>query len=148
MGTQPCYCLPPRAIESLSRPFRTGLPALFDSAAVDAESAFSRLCEDNRIVGIQNQRIISFVLLTERSADLDAALDSFGHNPAVRKGLVQRSGMSRRLRGVIGWLLTEPAFLSELSTIRSLYEAIPSESRPFFPLGRILMVDLRLVHLG
>ena len=140
IGTQPCYCLPPRAIESLSRPFRIGVPALFDPAAVDAESAFSGFCGDNRIVGIHNQRVISFALLTEQNADLDAVLDSIGHDSAVRKRLVQARGMNGRLRGVIGWLLTEPAFLTELSAIRSLYEAIPAEVRPLFPLGRILMM--------
>jgi hypothetical protein len=50
----------------------------------------------------------------------------------------------RRLRGVVGWLLTEPAFLREVAGVRHLYENLPQVARPLFPLGRLLSVPGRL----
>ena len=51
--------------------------------------------------------------------------------------LADRADQSRRrLRGGVGWLLTEPAFLHEVAAVRHLYEAIPAGGRPRFPLAR------------
>jgi hypothetical protein len=41
------------------------------------------------------------------------------------------------LKGYVGWLLTEPAFLKELHRLSDCWQALPSEQRPLFPLGRI-----------
>jgi hypothetical protein len=43
---------------------------------------------------------------------------------------------SVRLKGYVGWLLTEPAFLNELGQLPHRWQALASEQRPLFPLGR------------
>jgi hypothetical protein len=42
----------------------------------------------------------------------------------------------RRLLGISGWLMTEPAFLEQVRDLKNRWQELPSESRPAFPLGR------------
>jgi len=142
-GNEPVYSIPLPAIECLAGPARAGNLPLFDAATAEVERAFTRLCEDNHIVGVQADGPVSFPYLTVERSELGAGIAAFNWSVAqmdTLRGLSTAGDETRRrLRGVIGWLLTEPMFLAQVDEVRCLYEAIPVTARPRFPLARLLL---------
>ncbi len=142
-GDEPVYSIPLPAIECLARPVRTDGPPLFDAPTAEAERAFTRWCEANHLVGVQIDGPISFPFLSVGRSELGAGIAAFNWSVAqvdtIRGLLTAGDETRRRLRGVIGWLLTEPMFLAQVGEVRCLYEAVPATARPRFPLGRLLL---------
>ena len=142
--TEPVYAIPLPAVERLARSARANERPPFDAAAADAERAFSRLCAANHVVGFRGDAPIPFPLLATARAELPPIVAALGWSAdqleAVRGALNRGDEMRRRLRGVIGWLLTEPAFQAQVAEVRHLFEAIPPAARPLFPLARLLAV--------
>jgi hypothetical protein len=142
-GDEPVYSIPLPAIECLARPIRAGGPPLFDAATVEAEQAFTQVCEENHVVGVWADSSISFPFLSAGRSELGAGAAALNWSSSqlntVRELLAAGDEARRRLRGVIGWLLTEPAFLAQVAEIRRLYQAVPTGARPRFPLGRLLL---------
>ena len=142
-GDEPVYALPARAIDSLAGPNgRTGRRWL-NTTQCEAEPPFARHCESWNCVGFQSQDRILYHLLTRKPLDLpDHIFVSMGWTAAPPQTFAganqQLSEANRRLRGAAGWLLTEPAFLKEVDDLRTLYYRIPRDSRPLFPLTRII----------
>lgn len=143
-GDEPVYTIPLPAVEQLARSARVNEPPPFDAGAADAERAFSRLCAANHAVGFRSNVPVSFPLLATERAELPPLAASLGwpadQLEAVRRALSRGDETRRRLRGVLGWLLTEPAFLAQVAEVRHLFEAIPPATRPLFPLARLLSV--------
>jgi hypothetical protein len=135
------YSIPLPAIEYMARPIRASGPPLFDATTVEAERALTQACEENHVVGVWADGPISFPYLSAGRADLGAAPFNWSSTQinTVRALLAAGDETRRRLRGVIGWLLTEPTFLTQLAEIRRLYEAVPPNARPRFPLARLLV---------
>lgn len=142
-GNEPVYSIPLPAIECLTRPVRAGGPPLFGAATAEAERAFTHLCEANYRVGVQTDGPISFPSLSAERSELGTWAAALNGSPSqlntVRALLGAGDETRRRLRGVIGWLLTEPMFLTQVAELRRLYEAVPTRARPGFPLGRLLL---------
>jgi hypothetical protein len=143
-GDEPVYAIPLPAVERLARSAQANDRPPFDAVMADAERAFTTLCEANHVVGFRGEVPISFPLLATERAELHPIVAAFGWPPeqldAVRGLLNRGDEMHRRLRGVIGWLLTEPAFREQVAEVRHLFEAIPPAARPLFPLARLLSV--------
>ena len=122
------------------------LVKMFPRKVHEAEREFTRICNEQAIVGIGFQRTIVFPLLSGRPHPIKTIpLDDFDLQKLgwLKEGLgaleaaSKRAGVaSDRLLGVVGWLLTEPAFLKERDRLREAYLALPSIEQPPFPLGR------------
>lgn len=139
------YAIPPAAVDSLARPAGSRAVPLFDGPTADAEREFSRVCGSKQIVGVGPDGPIAYHLLTAATLDVtDPVLAGMGWTAAQLRTageLADRGAESRRrLRGVVGWLLTEPAFLRQVAGARHLYHGLPQGGRPQFPLARVLRV--------
>jgi hypothetical protein len=68
-----------------------------------------------------------------------------GERMAVRKAIEARNrpnGQRARLRGYLGWLLTDPAFLGAARALERMWNDLPEDRRPPMPLSRALRVPL------
>ena len=145
-GDDPVYALPPKAIDVLANATgRVGVK-IFDAPTAAAERAFTQDCEERKIVGLQADGPISYPLLSELPVSIpDFLMALLGWTPTelgVARVVGDLAAPTRpRLRGVVGWLLTDPAFLGELAEVRALYQALPASGRPRFPLARVLQVS-------
>jgi hypothetical protein len=150
-GDEPVYALPVRAIDRLAGPNGRSGRRWLNATQSKAERAFARHCESLNCVGFQSHGSIVYHFLTRKSIDItnpfvaaigltELQLQTFG---ALDK---QASKANLRLRGVTGWLLTEPAFLKEVNDVRDHYLRIPEDNRPRFPLGRILSFPRSMPH--
>ena len=141
---EPVYAIPLPAVERLARSSQAGAGPPFDAAVTEAERTFTTLCEASHVVGFRGDTPIPFPLLATERAELHPLAETFGwpadQLEAVRRALSRGAETRRRLRGVIGWLLTEPAFLTQVAEVRHLFGAIPPAVRPLFPLARLLAV--------
>jgi len=150
-GDEPFYALPAEAIDTLSRPIGRKGRRWIDPPQCKAEHAFTLHCQLMNCVGYQSDGAILYHPLTRKAIDTtEPVLASMGWSASQLRALEEgdRKGSSayHRLRGVAGWLLTEPDFLKEVKEVRTLYHAIPRSSRPRFPLGRILAAPGRLTN--
>ncbi|MBX9581064.1 MAG: hypothetical protein K2X87_12215 [Gemmataceae bacterium] len=141
----PVYALPPTAIDSLGRPAGSRAVPLFDEPTADAEREFARLCASNHVVGVGPDGPVAFHLLTDTALDIESPVIAGMGWTAAQLQTVQEladrgAGTRPRLRGVVGWLLTEPAFLRQVADVRRLYQGLPEAGRPRFPLARVVPV--------
>jgi hypothetical protein len=138
----PLYCLHTPAITSLSRFTIRKVPWL-SKEDTEAERAFTLLCEQHRAVGCWQKVQVCCPYLTGPgpSHDLRQVQDTLGWTPAqllLAQSLLQGSQERKdRLKGYMGWLLTEPAFLQQLRQLSDRWHELPGDRRPLFPLGRI-----------
>ncbi len=144
-GEDPVYAIPPAAIDALARPAGSKGVAVFDEPTAAAEREFARVCESSHIVGVGPDGPVAYHLLTASSLDSAApVIAGLGWSAAqlrIAGELADRGAETRRrLRGVVGWLLTEPAFLGQVADARRLYLTLPAGGRPLFPLARVLRV--------
>jgi hypothetical protein len=138
----PVYALPQLVIDALARRSRLGCP-LFDARAARAESTFTTFCEQTGSVGWWSGLPVQFTVLDAVRARIPAevlARLGWARYETIIHALLGRCDRIReRLRGIVGWLLTEPTFLQELAEVRCLFEKLPLGERPWFPLGRLLV---------
>lgn len=138
---EPIYAIPK---ESVMGP---ALQHVFTQKALEAERAFSKVCRENQILGVWGKKTVVYQLLTDQPLRLDDPwIQKHWPTTEHERAMIQ-SGIERaetphdRLRGVVGWLLTEPAFLTDIHRIRTEYEALSLPDRPIFPLGRMLVLE-------
>lgn len=137
---EPVYAIPEDAIEGLA------LTRVFGSETLAAERAFSRACREHGIVGVWGRYTVAYHLLTRQPLLLDNSIvRKLGWNHRQLGMIRGAAGLAEvaadRLRGVVGWLMTEPPFLAELAGLRGRYEALPAADRPQFPLGRVVILN-------
>ena len=142
-GDEPVYSLPVEVIDVLKGPRRDRRQHWLNKDQVAAERDYTRHCESMHCVGFQEQGPIDYHLLTRKLIDTsDPYLKSMGWTASQLRSIQryenEASSVTDRLRGVVGWLLTEPAFVKEVNGVRDMYRRIPRDSRPRFPLARIL----------
>jgi hypothetical protein len=143
---QTVYCLPVRAIDALAIDSRRTPPPL-DGPQAAAERAFTALCAEFHAVGVHHGRFIDNTPLNDRPAgirpeDLEFMKQFDGWAgmtlSALEAGLRKVGKVSDRVKGYVGWLLTEPAYLAEVAAVREDWERLPTGQRPHFPLTRPL----------
>ena len=122
----PVYRLPRAAIEALQKPPERQPPILTD-ADVQVELGFFDLCLDRNAVGIWNGLFIGAAYLC--STPLTAA-DMQGMNWSPRQmrtaqSLANRAGSAwERLKGYVGWLITDPDFIEARNALASQWYAL------------------------
>jgi hypothetical protein len=109
--------------------------------ALEAELALNDLCNQHHAVGFLNDNPIRYDLLLPflaRPSDQDMA--QAGWSPAEQRSVElavrEQENNFKRLRGIAGWLLTEPGFLDAAKLLREQWAALPEAARPQFPLQR------------
>ena len=65
----------------------------------------------------------------------------------IEQGLKRTNSTHDRLKGVAGWLLTEPMYLSEINALKVQWLSLPSTERPAFPLTRPIRMAVPHVEL-
>lgn len=128
----PVYCLPNAAIHALKKPGR--YRAVLDPASAEAESAFTRLCERCHAIGIWGGDAIEFDLLRPSPTFSEAALlKKKGWNDALiaqaRRGIEGTAAIQDRLRGYVGWLLSDPTYLREAAALAARWLHFPEQQR-------------------
>jgi len=136
----PLYCLPAAAVASLARP-RGSSPGLLAPRDVQAERAFTALCNAHHAVGCSRDQVILSSILTPPPLPDANLMKKAGWSSAdqlrAREALRAAEDASLRLKGYAGWLLTEPPFLTEVRQLTECWQQLPGEQRPLFPLGRM-----------
>jgi hypothetical protein len=115
-------------------------------ARLEIERDLTRLCDGNGIVGVWGRRTITYHLITRPSFQLPADLVAqLGWGPSelamIGTGTARADVAHARLHGVVGWLLTEPTFLTGVEQLRVEYGALTAAERPAFPLGRVVALN-------
>jgi hypothetical protein len=141
---EPVYALPKEAIKELVRT-NGKRKSLIDKDSESAERAFLDLCQNMSAIGAWSGRPIHYSLFNRPSKESAIALFPFTgwsekeQNDALK--LIEKADKRfPRTKGVVGWLLTEPQFVSELAAVRSDWEELSAKQRPEFPLRRLAAV--------
>jgi len=130
----PVYRLPRKAIQGLQKPPAGHRPIMSDEEA-EAETAFSDLCQNNKAVGVWNDNFVcpSYLIRPDSlSENMLRGLNWTRKHVQVARFLVGKTdSIAARLKGYVGWLVTEPAFLLGQDKLASRWQALPAEERPY-----------------
>jgi hypothetical protein len=134
----PLYSLTEPIIARLEQP-RLGQPPLLNPPAAAAERALNDLCRRCHAVGFFDGLPIVYRFFSPPPPlPSEAEMIAAGWTPAQRRdmrALAQRADdASVRLKGFVGWLLTEPTFLEDCRSLAERWDALPDPNRPRFPL--------------
>jgi hypothetical protein len=145
--TDPLYAVPEPALKCLAESGAKGSP-LFAASTARAEQDYTSLCRKFHAVGSWMEQPIVFSLLTPSPPPPDEGLMQLANwskveQKSVRQSLKPSQEARLRLKGYVGWLLTEPAFLCEADELAKRWRALPAAQRPCFPLGRAVHVPIR-----
>jgi hypothetical protein len=141
---QPVYRLPDSVIQVLGRPGYRRVPIL-GTTDVAVEEKFNVLCSEMRAIGIWADRPVTFVCL---GAPLGlppltkARIKSLGWSAAqalqAQEAVRKANDASLRLKGYIGWLVSDRQFLAERDSLAERWRNFTREQRPSFPLRRLV----------
>jgi len=141
--TNPLYRLPPKAIRSLESSQR------LDDQAVQAERDLEQLCRSSGAIGFLNGRPIIYPLLFGRPPkDLGFATGTMdqwpAHHPTRLQLAKQSSNIFERMKGYVGWLLTEPAFDNDIESLEGQIRNSYEHEVIYFPLCRTSFLSGKL----
>jgi hypothetical protein len=137
-AADPIYCLPTAAIVELAGSWGKRAPFL-DSTREQSEKEFTDLCTRHKVIGVWLGQMVRYDYLLPDGPTLTGRQVTRRSKAHVRKGSTADSKISEvrsRLRGVVGWLLTDPTFVRELTAVQAAWKALPRWERPAFPLTR------------
>ncbi len=134
----PVYRLPRKAIQGLQKP-PIGQRSIMSAEEAEAETTFSDLCESHKAVGIWNDSFVCPSYLIRP----DSASENMFRGLNWTKAQVQTSlaflgktdSLAVRLKGYVGWLVTEPVFLRDRDALASRWQTLPTDERPY-PIAR------------
>jgi hypothetical protein len=134
----PVYRLPAKAIEGLKRPAAQKPPIMSDEDA-RVETAFSELCQKSKAIGVWNGHFVcptDWIRPDPLSEDMRRRLNWPQSRFLAAQSLAGKTdSIAVRLRGYVGWLVTEPAFISACDELASRWQALPADERPY-PIAR------------
>jgi hypothetical protein len=138
----PVYRLCPAAINAMNQPSSHGRPPILSDALAAAEHAFFDLCtRDNSAVGLWNGRFISVPYLCGSPSPSREHMRDLGWTPGqitTVETQVKKNGLIQgRLKGYVGWLITEPDFIEAQQALASQWRQLPEAWRPY-TLGRLV----------
>jgi hypothetical protein len=130
---EPIYGLPKPVITALHT---AGVLNEQDKAA---ENDLQQLCTQSKAIGFLDGECVAYDLLRlylpPPSKELmQSAGWTRGQMFKAKKEIQEAERYFRRLRGIVGWLLTEPAFLQCCQNLKQQWRALSDEYRPRFPL--------------
>ena len=140
----PFCCLPADVITQMSAD-RPRSPSPWDQAAMEAESDLLALCRRFGVLGFHGDCAVSYSYLVPPTPMFNEAyvariMNAWGLTEAQCRNLNEEFAKvekaNDRLKGVAGWLVTEPEFLAEASKLAAAWAALPGDERPPFPLSR------------
>ena len=140
----PVYRLPRQSIIGLTRP-PVGQRPILDETAAEVEMAFTDVCEVLKAIGYWNGRFIKAGYLV-RPDPLPGRrelveLKWTSHQISSAKRLVEATdSISSRLKGCMGWLVTDPDFIQARDKLASLWNTLDEMERPF-PIQRSVQFD-------
>lgn len=103
------------------------------------ELLLAQFCEDNDINGFWNRKPFNSVLLLQRTK-MRKMLESSTGSPALV--------VAQQMQAYMGWLVTEPAYLEELSALREAGAAVVAGLRDVHSINFVpRQEDLRNLHL-
>jgi hypothetical protein len=133
---EPLYALPRGIIRQLY-----GLKVM-DQPNSKAELAFEHLCRESRTVGFADGGPIMYEFLSlTRKPKPGEQKDGIAPQSAWCDGTsrLPKSGFQDaavRLKGYAGWLLTDPEFLRDFTSMKERWRFLTEAERPCFPLRR------------
>jgi len=142
--TRPTYCLPDKVIEPLS-----GWKG-YSSDAANREKAFGALCRNLGGVGLwANQVVCHRFVGTEAirphtRSEMQSVGWSLGQQRMVENAQKQVAISNLRLRGYLGWLVTDPGFAREKDQLQQCWSALAVEESVALPLRRPLQLPRQL----
>lgn len=142
-SVEPIYSLPDVAVDLLAGSWGHRAPVLEPTRA-QSEREFTELCNRHKVIGVWDEQMVRYEYLLPDLPPIRAKQVPAGYESYLRAlaAAEDKSKATRsRLRGVAGWLLTEPSFLREVAAVREKWEALATAARPTFPLTRALRVD-------
>jgi hypothetical protein len=146
LGKKPTYRLPVRAIEILQREWKAA--PILTPADARAELAFTKFCGHDAL-GIWQDKWILLPCLAPTAFPGVQELLQCGLTRTQALGAQQAAKhsaeISRRLKGVVGWLSVDPEFLNDRDALRRRWESLPARLRLKFPLQRAMAVPATLL---
>lgn len=141
------YRLPEAIIGILAQPLRYGR-SILSKAAIDAEREFDKLCGQHDAEGVYHSQCVVYrhlrPLAPRRADEQYASWGYSDHDIAkIQEGLAHSRELQQRSRGYLGRLVTDPTFLTARERLREIWQMLPEEVRPGFPLRRFI-AGLRL----
>lgn len=141
-GAGPVYALLPMASEALLKP-PPGRQPILTGSQVETELAFFDMCRAFDAVALWNGRFIGTTYLVRPPAPSEADQLGLNWSPEQIKTAEMLVGktdsISGRLKGYMGWLVTDPEFLLARDELAAQWHALPETSRPY-PIVRSLAV--------
>jgi hypothetical protein len=138
----PVYALPPETAGALRKP-SAGKPPLLTESQVETELAFFKLCQVSNALAVWNGQFIGNAYLVRPPIPPKSYLEGLNWSPAqiavANKSFEKTDSIAERLKGYIGWLITDPDFIQKRDTLKSQWQALSEDSRPY-PLARSLSV--------
>ena len=131
------YALPPAIQESLRRDRRLQKAA----DILEPEAAFWTACQAHRAVGFSDSEPVGYPFLAGMATPLASSSAATAGWPAESRhallvGENKVLEVRDRLKGYLGWLVTEPAFLAELKSLRTAWRQFPAGQAPRLPFRR------------
>lgn len=142
----PVYRLPHKTIQGLRKP-PAGQRPIMSHEQAKAEVAFTDLCLGNKAVGVWNNRFVCPSYLVRPDALSETMLLGFNWTKKQIQTTLQFVGktdsIALRLKGYVGWLVTEPAFLAKRDELASRWQALSAAERPY-PIARSVQLSATL----
>jgi hypothetical protein len=141
------YRLPIKTIRALQKP-PEGRSPVMDDRNCEIETAFTDLCDQTNAIGYWNGGFINVhYLRSKKSLSISPAQrDLLNWTPTQviqAERLSQRGdSISARLKGVAGWLITDPEFIRARDDQASRWGKLPADSRPLM-ISRSLKLSAR-----
>jgi len=132
------YALPQKMLDRLTLALRLQNA----SAVFKTETAFLGVCHAHRAVGICESKPVVYPYLTGMDtlpASTSSATAGWSADSRHALLMVEERALEvrERLKGYLGWLVTEPGFLSERDELRADWRQFPEDQAPRMPLRRI-----------
>lgn len=140
----PLYRIPAAITKVLAKTRNGSRPIMNDDDA-KAEDAFDRLCHEHGIEGVWDHQPIDYRFLNDGPLPLPINLRELAkdlgwedkHLSHARRAFSKTESIHWKLKGYVGWLLTEPSFREAIMLLRGHWSLLPASIRPTFPLGRV-----------
>jgi hypothetical protein len=101
---------------------------------------FTTLCRLHHAVGCWRGYPVIYYLHQPPPGPPEALMEQLGWSPherlVARRLVAGAPDRMQRLKGYVGWLLTEPAFVEATRRLESGWQALAPADRPLFPLSR------------
>lgn len=131
----PVYCLSKKCIQGLRHPVGNASPVLNDKEAA-TEAAFTDMCRSGLAIGFWRDLPVSIAYLNKKAPlrpdeKLLALNWTYAEICQAKQLMEQTDSAASRLKGYMGWLITDPEFIQARDELAERWMALDKASRPF-----------------